>query len=59
MAMRPDAICSNPAMHRSAVVLPQPLGPSMQPIRPCSERERELVQHAVAVVAVPDRRDFE
>jgi hypothetical protein len=34
MAIRPAAMLSNPAMHRSAVVLPQPLGPRMQPIRP-------------------------
>ena len=31
--------CSNPAMVRNKVVLPQPLGPSRQPILPCSRRK--------------------
>ena len=34
MAMLPPLGCSNPAISRSAVVLPQPEAPSRQPICP-------------------------
>ena len=41
MAMRPAATRSKPPMQRSAVVLPQPEGPSRQQISPlASDRSR-------------------
>ena len=36
--IRPPATSSKPAMQRSAVVLPHPLGPSRQPMDPAGSR---------------------
>ena len=47
---------SKPAMARSTVVLPQPDGPSRQPMSPAAEREREAVDHGVQAARACRRR---
>ena len=49
----PRSTGSKPAMHRSAVVLPQPLGPSRQPIDPCGKPQRQAIDRAHAWPKLP------
>ena len=44
--MVPASSVSRPAMQRSAVVLPQPLGPSRQPISPSASTKLSAVERA-------------
>ena len=54
----PAVTGSNPAMARSRVVLPQPLGPSRQPMTPVLEDEGDLAHHGVAAVGDGDVADL-
>ena len=53
-AIRPASGVSNPAITRSSVVFPEPLGPSSATSSPCSTRERRAVDGAGAAEALVD-----